>query len=107
MFAVFVVFFAANVFDMGGGFGIKYLSYVLLAAALLWRSFELRFDPRHVAAALALFVVWPVFSLIRGLSDGGELATGIRQITPFFPGILVFFCAKEATLRSQWPLGIG
>ena len=84
----FLIF--ANIFDMAGTIGIKYVSYifVILYLILNFRSISLKKD--ILIIGLALFIFGPIFSLGWGIVNGGDIALGITQITAFFVMIIFF-----------------
>ena len=88
-----VIFFMlfANVYDMGGVFGIKYLSYLLGGVFLIYRYHSLKLRMEEVWVAFLLFVLVPSWALFKGLTSGGTLGEASSQVTPFLPGILFLF----------------
>ena len=88
-----VIFFMlfANVYDMGGVFGIKYLSYLLGGAFLIYRYHTLKLRIEEVWIAFLLFVLVPAWALFNGLVSGGSMGEASSQVTPFLPGILFLF----------------
>lgn len=89
--AVIYFMLFANVFDMGGDFGIKYLSYLVGIAYLVYDYASMRLRMEEVFVAIALFVLTPAWALFRGMSSGGSLGEASSQITPFLPGVLLLF----------------
>ena len=81
----------ANIFDMGGDFGIKYLSYLVGIAYLVYEYPSMRLRLEEISVAFILFVLVPAWALFKGMSSGGSLGEASSQITPFLPGILFFF----------------
>jgi hypothetical protein len=80
---------AANVFDMGGSFGLKYASYVLCALFLVLRIREIHMPRRVFLVCVVLFLIWPLISAIRGVGQGGDLGRALQRITAFLPALLV------------------
>jgi hypothetical protein len=80
---------AANVFDMGGSFGLKYGSYALCALLLVSRIREVHMPRRAFLVCLVLFIIWPLISSIHGISQGGDLGRALQRITAFLPALLV------------------
>jgi len=82
----FMFFVLANIYDMGGTHGLKYISYGLLALLFPFARRPLRLRVHEELGIVLLFLVWPACSLFIGLSNGAEL-TGefgsISQATPF------------------------
>jgi hypothetical protein len=94
----------ANIFDMGGVFGIKYLSYAVAAAALALKLCDSTVSSRRLALLVGMFLVWPLLSLLKGLAAGAAAKEAIGEFTPFLPGLLTYFLISgTATVR---PLGI-
>ena len=89
--AVIYFMLFANVFDMGGDFGIKYLSYLVGIAYLVYNYSSMRLRIEEVSIAFVLFVLTPAWALFKGMSSGGSLGEASSQITPFLPGVLLLF----------------
>ena len=87
----------ANIFDMGGVFGAKYLSYALAAAVLALKFSECRVAPGRLALLVGMFLVWPVVSVLKGLADGATAREAIGELTPFLPGLLTYFLVSPIT----------
>ncbi|MFK7847037.1 MAG: O-antigen ligase family protein [Rhodothermales bacterium] len=88
-----VVFFMlfANVYDMGGVFGIKYLSYLAGIGYLLYNYKPLRVRIEELWVVFLLFALIPTWALFKGMSSGGSIGEASSQVTPFLPGILFMF----------------
>lgn len=84
----------ANVFDMGGGFGVKYVSYLVVAAVLALRWSEYSISRRRLAVPLALFVIWPLVAVAVGLAQGAGAGDAIGEATPFLPGVLAYLLVQ-------------
>ena len=85
--AILYVFFAlANIYDMGGTHGLKYVSYALLVLLIPFARRPPNWRVHEEFGIFLLFLVWPACSLFMGLSNGAEL-TGefgaVSQATPF------------------------
>lgn len=80
----------ANIFDMAGAFSVKYFSYILMIVYIVLRISKIRLSRDNTIIGIALFLLWPIFSLGWGISNGGDISLGITQITAFFV-MIVFF----------------
>lgn len=89
----------ANVFDMGGGFGVKYVSYAVVAAVLALRWSGYSISPGRLAMPLALFVVWPLVAVTVGLTRGADPGDAIGEVTPFLPGVLAWLLVQGTPAR--------
>jgi hypothetical protein len=87
----------ANVFDLGGGFGLKYLSYALCAVFLLICRDDLRMSRSAFLVCALLFVLWPLFAAIQGVVRGGDLGRAVQRITAFAPALLVMPVIASST----------
>jgi hypothetical protein len=87
----FVLYFLAfaNVFDMGGGFGLKYASYALCLLLLAVRRDELKIERPVFLVSLILFLLWPVFASLHGIANGAKIGTALQRMTAFIPALLV------------------
>lgn len=94
--------FFANVFDLGGGFLLKYLSYLLMFLAIFLQHPRERLSVEALALFSAVFVVIPALSLLVGASNGGDLVTGLGQITPFLPAFVLFIYMKPSQADFAW-----
>lgn len=84
----FLVF--ANIFDMAGAMGIKYFSYILMVAYLVFQVPRVILKKDILIIGFALFVIWPIFSLGWGVYNGGDVALGLTQITTFLVMVIFF-----------------
>jgi hypothetical protein len=89
IFAVvpYLFFTVANVYDMGGTHGLKYISYVLLLFLIPFARKQLRLRVYEEFGFIVMFIVWPVCSLFIGLANGADFGGdngAISQATPFF-----------------------
>lgn len=87
----------ANIYDMGGGFGIKYVSY---AVALLYAVHKLRPLPADRPTThmfLCVFLLWPVLSLFHGLLVGADTALAVSQITPFIAAFVYLLASQSVS----------
>lgn len=76
---IFVVL--GSVFDLGGGLGIKYLSYGLALLFILYSSLRGHYISLKISH-IYLFALWPLISFNIGLLNMGDKAIAITQITP-------------------------
>lgn len=79
----------ANVFDLGGGFGLKYLSYALCGVFLVVHRDRLQISQSVFLVCAVLFVVWPLVSAVQGIAGGADMVRAIQRITAFAPALLV------------------
>lgn len=89
IFAVvpYLFFTVANIYDMGGTHGLKYISYVLLLFLIPFARKPLRLRIYEEFGFIVMFIVWPVCSLFIGLANGADFGGdngAISQATPFF-----------------------
>ena len=80
----------ANIFDMAGALGVKYFSYIFMIVYIVLRISKIRLRRDNIIIGIALFLLWPIFSLGWGVFNGGDITLGITQITAFFV-MVVFF----------------
>lgn len=101
---VVLLLWFANIYDMGGGFGIKYASFAaaLLYLLLHFRPFPMDRPTTHIY--VLLFLVWPVLSLLHSMISGVELSLAITQITAF-PASVVFFLVIQS-VRPRYVLSV-
>jgi hypothetical protein len=96
----------ANLIDMGGGLGVKYLSYLVGLGYVAFAYRHLRLTRTEVTAAFALFILVPAWSLLNGMLSGGSPLAAQTQITPFIPGLLYFVLlaggGAHHALRAFW-----
>ena len=99
---VLILLFVANVYDPGGAFGLKYLCSMVAAVFSLWglRYFEL--STVEIAVGSLLFIVWPIWSLLYGVAQSGDVGVGLSQVTPFAFALLVALLL--AGFSKQLPL---
>jgi len=93
---IVLLLWIANIYDMGGGFGVKYLSFAvaLLYLILHFKSFPMDRSTSHIF--ICLFLLWPVLSLLLGVLSEADTALAINQITPFLAAV-VFFLVIQST----------
>lgn len=91
----------STIFDMGGGFGIKYFSYGISLVYLIFNPQVYRSMSRGGFYLFAVFFVLPLLSLFIGAFRGGDLALGISQITPFIPCLITWLLIKDNTDASS------
>lgn len=75
--------FVANVFDPGGALGLRYVAFVVAVLSTLWTLKYFDLPSRTLTLGLVLFVLWPTWSLLRGIVRGGDLFIGVVQVAPF------------------------
>lgn len=96
----FLVF--ANILDMGGALGIKYLSFICAIGFVFFRFRLLKLRKLDFIFFFFLFILWPMWSFAKGIYGGAEFSIALGQITPFFCGI-IFWCViiseKEEYLK--------
>lgn len=82
----YVFFVFANIYDMGGTHGLKYVSYVLLAFLIGFARKPLHLRVYEEFGIIAMFFVWPGCCLFIGLSNGADIGGdygSLSQATPF------------------------
>jgi hypothetical protein len=82
----FGFFLLANIYDMGGTHGLKYISYVLLVLMIPCARRPLNLRMHEELGIAWLFLVWPACALLIGLANGADLSGvegAISQATPF------------------------
>lgn len=101
---IVLLLWIANIYDMGGGFGIKYVSFAvaLLYLVLNFRSFPMDRLTSHIF--ICVFLLWPILSLLRGVVAGADLALVINQISAF-PAAIVFFLVIQS-VRPQYGVSV-
>lgn len=89
--AVVAAMMATAVFDFGGGFGLRYATTALGLVYIItrYRDFDVRIN--EFLPVLVLFFIMPLWSVVNGLMDGGNLAIAQSQVTPFVSALLFFF----------------
>src|SRR5215472_16026613 len=83
---IFAFFALANIYDMNGTLGLKYISYALLVLLVPYARHPLRLRVHEEIGIALLFFVWPLCCLLMGVSNGADLAGAhgaIPQSTPF------------------------
>lgn len=79
-------FLLANIYDMGGTHGLKYISYVLLVLLIPCARKPLNLRMHEEVGIVLLFLIWPACTLLIGLANGADLSGefgAISQATPF------------------------
>ena len=79
--AVLLFLIAANVFDMGGVVGVKYVSYACALLFALPELFHVRAPRGELLAVWLLFAVWPTYALARGIYAGADIGLAVSQST--------------------------
>lgn len=92
---VVLLLWFANIYDMGGGFGLKYVSFAVAILYLFLHFKPLPMDRPTTHIYVLLFLVWPVLSLLHSMISGAELSLAINQITAF-PAAIVFFLVIQS-----------
>ena len=87
--SVLVFLFAANIYDMGGALGLKYVAFFLAFFSSLWTLKYFCLSSRMVPLGLLLFIAWPTWALLFGAVRGGDLSVGLSQVTPFLFGLVL------------------
>ncbi len=85
-FIPYVFFVLANIYDMGGTHGLKYISYLLLVLLIPCARRPLNLRLHEELGIALLFLVWPACTLLIGLANGADLSGAegaISQVTPF------------------------
>jgi len=75
--------FVANIYDPGGVLRVKYVAVLLVSLVCVWTVRYLVLTPGEIAAGLLLFVVWPVWALLYGAVQKGDMTVAVTQVTPF------------------------
>jgi len=83
------VLLAANVFDPGGAFGLRYVAFALGTLCAFWALRLFYLPTRVLILGLLLFVVWPTWSLLYGAARGGDVFIGVVQVAPFVFVVIV------------------
>jgi hypothetical protein len=82
----YLFFVLANIYDMGGTHGLKYISYMLLFLLIPFARRPLNLRVHEEFGIALLFLVWPACTLFMGLANGAELGGdygALSQATPF------------------------
>jgi hypothetical protein len=85
----------ANIFDMGGAFGIKYVSFAVALLYLLNNYRSLPLEGPICYLFIFTFLTWPVLALLNGIVSGSEITLAVSQITPFFAAIAFFLVLQS------------
>lgn len=99
--AAFVIGFMmfANVVDMGGAWGIKYLSVLVAAGYVLLNAGRLHFKRTPLLVVTIIFGVGPAWALMNGILSGGKLSVATTRVTPFFVGIIYYLLLSRGGSR--------
>lgn len=87
----------ANLYDMGGGFGIKYVSFAVALLYVVLNFRPLPLDRTTTYLFVLVFLLWPVVSLLRGVLAGAEAGLAVSQITPFFAAGIYFLASQSVS----------
>ncbi|ABB32404.1 hypothetical protein Gmet_2175 [Geobacter metallireducens GS-15] len=101
---VVLLLWFANIYDMGGGFGIKYASFALAMLYLFLHFKPFPMDSQTSHLFMFLFLLWPVLSLLHSVIAGAELSLAISQMTAF-PAAIVFFLVIQS-VRPRYALSV-
>lgn len=93
----------ANIFDMGGAIGIKYISYLLIIPLCLYVLQKFKIKQSIFILWLFVFLIWPIFSVLVGINNNGDFCLALSQITPFFCG-LIFFIMLSGFKINKYPI---
>lgn len=91
----------STVFDMGGGLGIKYISYLLGLVSLFFIN-GFSYNKYHLVGIIGLFVVCPVIFLVKGYVVEMNLGLAFSQVTPFIPAVILFFLLNKDNIDSAF-----
>jgi len=80
---LYVLFLAANIFDMHGDVGIKYVGFALLIPLALYRREGPKLSAGEILGFVGLFVIWPFIAFMMGVFNGADAATAKTATTPF------------------------
>jgi len=105
----YLFFVLANIYDMGGTHGLKYVSYVLLFLLIPFARKPLNLRVHEEIGIALLFLIWPACALFIGLANGadpsGEFGA-ISQATPFLgffvPLLVVPILGAQRVLVSMY-----
>jgi hypothetical protein len=102
-FIFYVFFLLANIYDMGGTHGLKYVSYALPPILVFFTHKPVHFSAQEVVGIASLFFGWPLICFVLGLLNGANLRDAQSQATPFlgfFVALLVVpILGSQRTLR--------
>jgi hypothetical protein len=93
----------ANIFDMGGAIGIKYISFLLIIPLCFYCLQKFKIKHTILLLGLFVFIFWPIFSVLVGLINNGDISLALSQITPFFCGLIFFIVLTEIN-NKKYPL---
>ena len=82
----YLFFVLANIYDMGGTHGVKYISYLVLVLLIPCARRPLNLRVHEEFGIVLLFLVWPACTLFIGLANGADFSGdfgAISQATPF------------------------
>lgn len=82
----YLLFILANVYDMNGTHGLKYISYLVLLLLIPCARRPLNLRVHEEFGIALLFFVWPACTLFIGLANGADLSGdfgAVSQVTPF------------------------
>lgn len=87
----------ANLYDMGGGFGIKYVSIAVAVLYLVPNFRALPTDRPTTHLLIYIFLLWPLLSLLHGLYAGADTALAVSQVTPFLVAVIYVFVSQQVS----------
>jgi hypothetical protein len=92
---VVLFLFLANIYDMGGTLGIKYVSFFVASGAIVTAATWFDLSIPEILVGVGLFVIWPTWSLLYGVAQGADLSLAVSQVTPF-----LFACVLAVLLPA-------
>jgi hypothetical protein len=105
----YLFFVLANIYDMGGTHGLKYISYMLLFLLIPFARRPLNLRVHEEFGIALLFLVWPACTLFIGLAGGADLGGdygALSQVTPFLgffvPLLVVPILGAQRVLVSMY-----
>jgi hypothetical protein len=105
----YLFFVLANIYDMGGTHGLKYVSYVLLFLLIPFARKPLNLRVHEEVGIVLLFLIWPACALFIGLANGADPSGesgAISQATPFLgffvPLLVVPILGAQRVLVSMY-----
>lgn len=80
---LYVLFLVANLYDMNGSRGYKYIGYCLLIPLALYATPRLALTSKEILAVFILFIAFPSVGFGLGLASGAPLENVTSLSTPF------------------------
>jgi len=102
--SAFLVFlFAANIYDVGGVIGVKYLSFGLAALYGISQISKVQLTRVELLTGLVVFLVWPMATLFHGVLGTVNTRLAISEVTSFpamfVMGVLASAASERLPLR--------